>query len=89
MSWDYSVTAKAQKELKKLGHVPAAKIFKFLDERICGDESPRRFGKSLQGELGEFWRYRVEDYRILCQIQDDEVVVLVVKAGHRRDVYES
>lgn len=88
MSWDYNFTAKAQKELKKLGHEPSRKIIEFLEERICGDDSPRRFGKALQGDLGEYWRYRVENYRILCEIKDNTCVVLVVKAGHRRDVYD-
>lgn len=87
MSWDYSFTDKARKELKKLGHEPARKIIRFLDERIQGDDSPRDFGKALSGDLGEYWRYRVEDYRILCEIQDDVLIVLVVKVGHRRDVY--
>ena len=60
----------------------------FLDERIRDGEDPRHFGKALRGDLGEFWRYRVGDYRILCRIDDGELVVLVVKVGHRRDVYD-
>jgi|TARA_Y100000385_G_C13099652_1_gene643663 mRNA interferase RelE/StbE len=88
VSWDYSFSAKARKELKKLGHEPARKIIQFLDERIQGGNSPRQFGKALRGDLDEYWRYRVEDYRILCEIKDDTLIVLVVKAGHRRDVYD-
>jgi len=76
------------KDLKKLGHVPASRILKFLDERIKDSEDPRRFGKQLRGELGEYWRYRVQDYRILCELQDNNFVVLVVKVGHRREVYD-
>ncbi len=53
MSWDYSFTAKARKELKKLGHEPARKIIQFLDERIQGGNNPREFGKALRGDLGE------------------------------------
>ena len=86
MSWDYSFTAKARKELKKLGHEPARKIIQFLDERIQGGNNPREFGKALRGDLGEYWRYRIEDYRILCEIKDDSLIILVVKVGHRRDV---
>lgn len=88
MTWDYNFTSKARKELKKLGHEPSRKIIEFLDERVAGDENPRRFGKSLKGDLGEYWRYRVENYRILCEIQDGLCVVLVVKLGHRSDVYD-
>lgn len=88
MSWDYELTKAAAEQLRKLGHEPARRIVLFLRERIKGDEDPRRFGKGLKGDLGEFWRYRVDDYRLLCRIEDERCVVLVVKAGHRRDVYD-
>ena len=88
MSWDYSFTTKARKELKKLGPEPARKIIRFLDQRVQGTDNPRQFGKALKGDLGEYWRYRIEDHRILCEIRDDTLIVLVVKAGHRRDVYD-
>jgi len=61
-------------------------VIAFLDERIQGSEDPRQFGKALRGDLGEFWRYRVGDFRILCQINDGELVVLVVKVEHRREI---
>jgi mRNA interferase RelE/StbE len=57
-------------------------------ERITGDEDPRRFGKGLKADLAELWRYWVGDYRILCQIKDGELLVIVVAEGHGRDVYE-
>lgn len=88
MSWDYSFTAKARKELKKLGHESARKIIQFLDERVQEAHDPRQFGKALKGDLGEYWRYRIENYRILCEIKDDTLIVLVIKVGHRRDVYD-
>ena len=88
MSWDYHFTEKARKELKKLGASPAQIILKYLDEQVCGSDDPRRFGKPLRGDLGEYWRYRVQDYRILCQIIDEELIVLVVKVGHRKEVYD-
>jgi mRNA interferase RelE/StbE len=50
-------------------------------------QSPRQFGKALRGDLGEFWRCRVGDYRVLCQINDGELIVLVVKVGNRSDIY--
>lgn len=88
MSWGYRIGPKAIKQLRKLGHEPARRIFAFLDSRIAGCEDPRQFGKCLKGDLGEFWRFRVDDYRILCQLKDEELEVLVVRVGHRRDVYD-
>ncbi len=88
MSWDYKITRLALKQLRKLGHEPARRIFAFLDSRIAGSEDPRQFGKCLKGDLGEFWRFRVDDYRIICQIKDRELEVLVIRVGHRRDVYD-
>ena len=87
MSWGYRVSAKALKQLRKLGPEPSRRIFAYLDSRVAGDENPRRFGKALKGDLAEFWRYRVDDYRVVCQIEDDELVVLVVRIGHRKNVY--
>lgn len=88
MSWDYKVTERAIKQLRKLGPQASQRVIAFLDERIQGGDDPRQFGKALRGDLGEFWRYRTGDYRILCRIDDGELVVLVVKVGHRREVYE-
>ncbi len=88
MSWVYRFDDRALKELKRLGKPAQRAIITYLDERIAGEEDPRRFGKGLKATLAGLWRYRVGDYRILCQIQDLEVVVLVVAVGHRRDVYE-
>lgn len=88
MRWDYKFTAKAFKQLRKLGQEPSQRIVKFLKNRVLAAEDPRQFGKHLKGDLGEFWRYRVDDYRILCRFEDDELIVIVVEVGHRRDVYD-
>ncbi|MEQ5521145.1 type II toxin-antitoxin system RelE family toxin [Providencia rettgeri] len=58
-----------------------------MDLRIAILDDPRQSGKSLKGELGEFWRYRVGDYRILCEIKDDELIILAATIGHRKEVY--
>jgi len=58
-----------------------------MDERVAVLENPRQLGKALKGPLGEFWCYRVGDYRILCDIQDRLVTILVVEIGNRREVY--
>ncbi len=88
MSWAYSFEASALKELKKLGPQAAREILGFLDERMASTEDPRTFGKPLKGDLKGLWRYRVADYRLICSIQDQRLVVLVLKVGHRRDIYD-
>jgi mRNA interferase RelE/StbE len=88
MSWAYQFDERALKELRKLGTQAQRDIISYLDGRISGGEDPRRFGKGLKADLVGLWRYRVGDYRILCQITDRELLVLVVAVGHRRDVYE-
>ncbi len=88
MSWVYRFDARALKELRKLGKQAQQDIIAYLDKRVSGDSDPRRFGKGLRADLAGLWRYRVGDYRILCQIRDGELLILVVSVGHRRDVYE-
>ncbi len=88
MSWVYRFDERALKDLRKLGKQAQREIIDYLDERVAGDQDPRRFGKGLKAELVGLWRYRVRNYRILCQIQDGELVVLVVAVGLRKDVYD-
>ena len=66
----------------------ARRLVDFLDERVAGEADPRSTGKALTGPvLGAFWRYRVGDYRIICDLQDGALVVLVLQIGNRKDVY--
>jgi mRNA interferase RelE/StbE len=76
------------RELQKLDRQAQREIIASLDERIATPEEPRRFGKPLRAALTGLWRYRVRDYRVLCQIQDGILLVLVVSIGHRKNVYE-
>ena len=87
MAWaiDYADTAKAQ--LHKLDKQTARRILDYMDERIAGLENPRNTGKALTGPFGGLWRYRVGDCRVICDIQDNALRVLVVQVGNRRDVY--
>ena len=88
MAWTISYTATAKKQLRKLDKLAARRILDFMDERVAGAKNPRDTGKALTGPLlGTFWRYRVGDYRIICEIQDGKLCVLVIEIGHRRDVY--
>ncbi len=78
-------TPDAAKQLEKLGKENAKRILTFLRERVQPD--PRQPGKMLKGSQREFWRYRVGDYRILAHIEETRFVVLVVKLGHRKEIY--
>lgn len=88
MAWTTEYTETARKQLRKLDKQIARRILDFMDERISGERNPRDTGKALTGNLlGAFWRYRVGDFRIICDIQDAKLCVLVVQIGHRREVY--
>ena len=87
MSWGYSFEERALKELKKLGATAQRGILTYLDERVATEEDPRRFGKPLRGKLAGLWRYRAGDYRMICSVNEGKLLVLVLRVGHRRDVY--
>ena len=78
----------AAKELRKLDRQAQQEILRYFRERIATDEDPRRFGKPLSRDMAGLWRYRVRNYRMICHIEDDKLVVLVLRAGHRKAVYE-
>lgn len=82
-----SITKTAKKSLEKLDITIQKRILDFLSELEILD-NPRIKGKSLKGNLKEYWRYRVGDYRILSKIIDDELIILVIDIGHRKDIYE-
>ncbi|TFB90258.1 type II toxin-antitoxin system RelE/ParE family toxin [Cryobacterium algoricola] len=86
MSYLIRLTPQAAKEVRKLDTTSARRIRSFLEDRLAQLDNPRALGKRLVNE--DFWRYRVGDYRILAHINDDEIVILVVRVAHRRDVYE-
>ena len=88
MTWSIEFAASAVKQLKKLDPVVARRITAFLRERVAPAADARSLGEALKGaELGEFWKYRVGNYRIIAQIIDQQVRVLVVRIGHRREIY--
>ncbi|MBX3491797.1 MAG: type II toxin-antitoxin system RelE/ParE family toxin [Parvibaculum sp.] len=89
MAWTIEYTDGARTQLRKLDKQSARRIVDYMDERIAGADNPRSFGKPLTGPLGQFWRYRVGDYRIVCDIQDALLRVLVVRIGDRKDVYRN
>jgi mRNA interferase RelE/StbE len=88
LAWKVEFEAGALKDLKKLDRSVALRITSFLRNRVASLEDPRGIGAALQGsKLGELWRYRVGDYRIICEIRDRELVILAVSIGHRREIY--
>jgi mRNA interferase RelE/StbE len=82
---DYTDTAKTQ--LRKIDKQAAKRILNFMDERIASREDPRSTGKALTGPLGGLWRFRVGDFRVICDIQNGALLILVVQLGNRREVY--
>jgi mRNA interferase RelE/StbE len=76
------------RELQKLDRQAQKDVIAYLEERIATNEDPRRFGKPLRSQLAGLWRYRVRGYRILCQIKEGALLVLVVSVGHRKNVYD-
>lgn len=88
MAWRIDFDEEAFKDLAKLDRQVARRITAFLRERVASLENPRSIGEALKGsKLGEFWKYRVGDYRIIASIEDGALRILVVKVGNRRDVY--
>jgi mRNA interferase RelE/StbE len=85
--WTIEITRSAEKQIKKLDRTAQAAILRFLRERLQPAENPRQWGKPLHGEKGGLWRYRVGDYRLICDIQDEKITILVVRVGQRKDVY--
>lgn len=85
MSYAIRFTPKAAKQVRKLDPTAAKRIRGFLEQKLAQLDNPRLLGKKLVNE--EFWRYRVGDYRILTNIDDDQILILIVEVAHRREVY--
>jgi len=88
VTWRVEFDDSAAKELRKLDHQAQQDILRYFRERIATDDDPRRFGKPLSRDLAGLWRYRVRNYRMICNIEDDKLTVLVLRVGHRKSIYE-
>lgn len=88
MKFKIKFTEQALKQLKKLDKHTASLITGWLRKNIEGCSDPRQHGKGLTANRSGQWRYRVGDYRIIAEIQDEEIIVLVIEIGHRRNIYE-
>lgn len=88
MKYKVIFTDKANKQLNKIDKHIASLIIGWIEKNLDGTENPRQHGKGLTGNKAEEWRYRIGDYRIICDIQDEEIIILVLEIGHRRNIYE-
>ena len=88
MAWEVNYTQTAQDQLEKLPRAVASRIMDYMDNRVAAaPNSPRTLGMAMRGAWVGHWRYRVGDYRLICDLRDGELIVLVLKIGHRREVY--
>jgi mRNA interferase RelE/StbE len=88
LTWRIEFAESVAKQLRKLDPAIARRLTRYLRERVAPLDDPRSLGAALKGdELGQFWKYRVGDYRIIAEIIDREIRIVVVRIGHRREVY--
>jgi len=88
MAWKIELSAQVDRDLARFDPQQTKRILKFLHERLAPLDNPRSIGQALHGSrLGEFWKYRVGDYRLICKIEDDRLLVLVLRVGHRKEIY--
>ena len=80
-------SSQARKELKKMDIHVSSLILGWIRKNLEGCNDPRSLGKALTGDKSDAWRYRVGDYRIICEIHDEDIIILVLSVGHRREVY--
>ena len=87
MKYKVEFTQRALKELKKIDRHTSALILGWIRKNLENCENPRLHGKALSADKSGQWRYRVGDYRLLAEIQDDKIIILILNIGHRRDIY--
>ena len=87
MKYSLMYSEKAQKQLNKLDNSMKSKILKYIDQNLFDTDNPKKFGKALSYNLKGFWRYRVENYRIIVKIEESELVILIVQIDKRDKIY--
>jgi len=85
--YDVEFSEQAKKQFKKLDRYTQQMLDKYIENHLEGTDNPRRYGKALKGTLQGLWRYEAGKYRLVCQIQDGRLKILVVKVGHRKEIY--
>jgi mRNA interferase RelE/StbE len=86
--WTIEWDERARKELRKLDKTLQKKILHYLRERIATKDDPKRFGKPLSYDKFGLWRYRIQNVRIICRIEADSLIVLVINVGYRKNIYD-
>jgi len=89
MTWTIKFTKQAEKQFNKLDRSIQQRIANFLNNRLKSLDTPKELGKALQGNLAEYWSYRVGDYRLLVVFENEQLVILVAELAHRRHVYKN
>jgi len=88
MAYIVELSREVSPDLTDLDTQHRKRILKFLNDRVAKLDNPRSIGQALHGsDLGEFWKYRVGDYRLICKIEDHRLLVLVLRIGHRKEIY--
>lgn len=87
MIYSLATTAKFDKQVKRLDKTNQRQITDYLLKNVNGSDDPRAFGKALTGNLKGLWHYRIGDYRVICNIQDQKCIVLALETAHRKDIY--
>jgi mRNA interferase RelE/StbE len=87
LTWSIRFDPRAERELARLDRQAQIRILRFLRERVAPLADPRELGETLTGPLRPFWKYRVGHYRLIVDLQHEQLVVLVVRVGHRSSVY--
>lgn len=88
MRYKLLFSKRALKELKKMDKAVSTLIFAWLKKNVGGAADPRAFGKALTGDEKEMWHYRIGDYRVLVNIEDESLTIIAIEIGHRRDIYK-
>ena len=87
MAWQVEYASKAVKQFKKLDPKQAKIILSWIEKNLLGCEDPRWIGKPLEGNLKDYWRYRVGSYRLVAKLEDRRLVIVIVMLGHRKGIY--
>lgn len=88
MSYAVETTQRFDREFKKLDRYTQRMIKSWIDKNLSGCENPRALGKALSANRRGQWRYRIGDYRLICEIEDDQLIILALTVGHRREIYK-
>ncbi|MDA3896621.1 MAG: type II toxin-antitoxin system RelE/ParE family toxin [Desulfobacteraceae bacterium] len=88
MAWTVEISNVAERQIRKLDRPLQKRLLDWLHDRIQDCKDPRHFGEPLKGSHAGLWRYRIGDFRVLCEIQDENIIVLILAIGHRREIYK-